>query len=141
MEMCPFCDLVENGLPSHAIYEDNEFFVLLDRQSVAFGHCMVLPKKHVDLIYEMEDSEYVSLLLLSKKLANIIESHLKVKAVSYLAHGAGVRHVHLHLIPLKHGDEVVNPQKYMKRRSDVQLKHDAERLIAKLPNLEEALAN
>lgn len=139
MKHCPFCDLLENGLPPHAIYEDENFFVMLDRQSVAFGHCMVILKKHVNLIYKMEDDDYTKLLLLAKKLANAIESNLNSKAVSYLTHGLGVMHTHLHLIPLKYGDEIVDPKKYMTQLTDEQLKNNAEKLLSKLPDLKQHL--
>lgn len=139
MEYCPFCDLVDNGLPPHAIYENENFFVMLDRQSVAFGHCMVILKRHVNLIYKVEDDDYTKLLLLVKKLANVIESNLNPKVVSYLTHGLGVMHTHLHLIPLKYGDEISDPKKYMRRLTDEQLKNDAEKLLSRLPNLKQHL--
>lgn len=125
---CSFCELVKNGFPPHLIFENDDFFVMLDRQSVAFGHCMVIPKKHVALIYEMEDGEYTALMNLAKQFAHILQVSLDPKAVSYLVHGAGIRHVHLHLIPLKYGDEVVNHQKYLRVLSPSELKSDAKKL-------------
>ena len=135
MNDCPFCKLVNEGFPAHVIYENDEAFVMLDRQSVAFGHSMVIPKKHTPLIYEMEDSEYIKLLRLSKDLANIFQENLNPEAVSYLAYGRDIKHVHLHLIPLEYGDEIVEPKKYMKKLSDEQLERDANKLLSMLPDL------
>jgi histidine triad (HIT) family protein len=54
---CPFCQLLAHGLPAHCLYEDRRFFVLLDRASMGPGHCMVIPKRHVVTVYDLDESE------------------------------------------------------------------------------------
>ena len=109
LDACPFCQLISNGLPAHAIYEDERVFVMLDRSSVSFGHVMVIPKKHDEKIYEMGQDDYLNLLAISRRLARLLQETLQPKAVAYVAHGAGLPHVHLHLAPLSERDEIMNP--------------------------------
>jgi diadenosine tetraphosphate (Ap4A) HIT family hydrolase len=62
-----------------------------------------------------------------------MEETLRPRAVAYIAHGSGVPHVHLHLIPLTERDEISDPIKYMQRLSDTELKSQADRLRELLP--------
>jgi histidine triad (HIT) family protein len=128
MNECPFCKLVRDRLPAHAIYENERLFVMLDRQSLCFGHVMVIPKAHTAKVYEMGDDEYTTLLLFTKRLAIRIQQALRPKAVAYVAHGAGLPHVHLHLVPLTENDEVSDPQKFLRHLSDEELVAEARRL-------------
>jgi histidine triad (HIT) family protein len=141
MEGCVFCKLLEEGLPPHAIYENEELFVMLDRNSLGFGHVMVIPKTHTDKIYDINDREYQSLLLFSKRLARILEENLETTGVAYVAHSAGLPHTHLHLIPLTEKDEITEPKKHMRRLSDEELKEKAQKLLARMPkNFSEVLS-
>jgi len=142
MDDCAFCQLPKDGLPPHAIYENEQLFVMLDRQSLGFGHVMIIPKKHTEKIYDMEDVDYQNLLLFSKRLARMLQESLRPKAVAYVAHGAGLLHTHLHLVPITEQDGITDPKKYMRSLSDKELAGEAQRLISMLPkNFSDALSS
>jgi histidine triad (HIT) family protein len=87
---CAFCQL-QRRLLAHVIYEDDRLYVMLDRQGLTFGHCMVILKRHAPRIYEMEGSEYRYLLEVSRRLARVMQDRLTPTAVAYVVHGAGFK--------------------------------------------------
>ncbi len=125
---CPFCKLVKQGLPDHCIYEDNNFFVILDKGSLGFGHCMVIPKEHKEKIYELEDDKYTSLFSLAKNLTQKLLKITNKKAVAYMAFGSGLPHAHLHLVPHDDQDVLINPMKYLRKLTDEELKKEADEI-------------
>jgi histidine triad (HIT) family protein len=135
---CPFCKL-QRSLPPQVFYEDEHVFVMLDRQGLVFGHCMVIPRKHVVRIYEMDGDDYDYLMAIARKLSRVMHERLAPKAVAYVAHGAGLPHVHLHLVPLTEHDEISDPKKHMRHLSDAQLADEAARLRRVLPTDLEAI--
>lgn len=132
MSVCPFCQFATKGLPPHGLFEDESFMIILDRESLGFGHCMVIPKRHVVKVYELPEGESAALFALAKKVATHLERVLGVKAVGYVAFGSGLPHAHLHLVP--HNDErvLLYPYEYAKKLSDEELRNGAERLRALL---------
>ncbi len=107
---CPFCQLVETGMPPHCVYENGRFFVLLDRSSLGVGHCMVIPRRHVAQIIDLDESEYIALFLLAKKLAPHLQRATRTRAVGYVVFGSGLPHTHLHLVPHNQPEELEHPR-------------------------------
>ncbi len=98
-QLCQFCTLIENGLPEHCLYEDSEFFVLLDQESLGTGHCMVIPKEHIERVYDLEGELASRFFGLAARIARRLQEGLSVTAVGYVAFGSGLPHAHLHLVP------------------------------------------
>lgn len=134
MRECPFCQIASSGLPPHGLYEDESFLVMLDRESLSFGHCMVIPKRHVAKLYELDAKEYEALFRLAGKLALQLERALGAKAVGYVAFGSGLPHAHLHLVPHDEPDVLEHPHEHLRKLSDEELTAEAARLRAMLPN-------
>ncbi len=132
MSDCPFCQIAEEGLPPHGLFEDESFFVILDKESLAFGHCMVIPKRHVVKVYELNESETAELFALARKVAVYLERALDVKAVGYIAFGSGLPHAHLHLVPHSDSRVLEYPHEYLRRLSDGELRAEAEKLRSML---------
>lgn len=82
---CPFCDIGSGGLPPHGLFEDDDIFVILDRKPLSFGHCMVVPKRHVVKLYDLAPPEHANVLALAQRLASTLEQSLECKSVAYLA--------------------------------------------------------
>lgn len=103
-ENCIFCKLANGDIPTNAIYEDEEFKVILDAAPANKGHALILPKNHFANIYEIEDEVLAKVAKLSKK---IIEKETKVlgcDGYNVLQNngevaGQTVFHYHMHLIP------------------------------------------
>ncbi len=132
---CPFCDIGSGGLPPHGLFEDDDTFVILDRKPLSFGHCMVVPKRHVVKLYDLAPSEHANVIALAQRLASTLEQSLECKSVAYLAFGSGLPHAHLHLVPHDDPSVVLEPLNHVGDRSDEQLARDADRLRDVLPEV------
>jgi histidine triad (HIT) family protein len=124
---CPFCQLAATPA-AHELYRDEALFVVLDRDSLAFGHCMIIPKRHVTKVYELSNDECAALFALAAKFARILEAKLQVKAVGLMAFGSGLPHAHLHLVPHDNPRVLTHPDEYLKTLSADQLSSDAHRM-------------
>jgi histidine triad (HIT) family protein len=133
MATCPFCQIAKAGLPPHGVYEDASFFIMLDRESLGFGHCMVIPKRHVVKVYDLNAHETSAFFALAQQFAIQLEHVLAVKAVGYIAFGSGLPHAHLHLVPHNDSRVLVYPHDYARALSEEELQAQAERLRTLLP--------
>lgn len=108
---CLFCTIIDGEIPSYKLYEDRYFYVMLDRFPKCLGHTLILPKKHVATIFDMEEEELKKLMPLTKKVASNIKTTLKIDGLNLIqnngpAAGQEVNHFHLHLIPRFEGDDM-----------------------------------
>ncbi|MEI6353039.1 MAG: HIT family protein [Candidatus Nomurabacteria bacterium] len=99
-----FTKIINREILADIIYEDSNFIAFLDVNPLHDGHTLVIPKKEIDYIFDLDDETYFSLMETSKKIAKIIDERLKsklnFKRVGIIVEGFGVPHVHVHLIPL-----------------------------------------
>ena len=99
---CIFCKIVAGEVPAYKIYEDEKFVAFLDLYPVAKGQALVIPKKHMDSRFsEAEDKELAGLILVTKKVANLIIKRLPAKRVSLVFEGLDINHLHAKLYPDK----------------------------------------
>jgi diadenosine tetraphosphate (Ap4A) HIT family hydrolase len=124
---CPFCRLAK-APAAHEIYRDGDFIVVLDRESLGLGHCMVIPRRHLAKVYELNAEDLANLIALAARLAKNLEAALKVKAVGLMAFGSGLPHAHLHLVPHNDSRVLIRPEEYVRKLSDTQLGAEAKRL-------------
>jgi len=95
-----FSKIVSGEMSAHKIYEDINHLAFLDIFPMSKGHVLVIPKKEIDYIFDMSDTEYNQLLLFSKKISLAIKKVINCKRVSLNIVGLDVPHVHIHLIPI-----------------------------------------
>jgi histidine triad (HIT) family protein len=105
-----FTKIIKGEIPAHKIYEDERVIAFLDIHPINSGHTLVVPKKQIDHIWDMEDEDYQYLWRISKKLALHIRQTLNPPRVGVVVEGYGVPHVHIHLIPLLHPEDVKKHQ-------------------------------
>jgi len=110
MNNCIFCKIVKGEVPSIKVWEDAEHIAILDRTPITKGHTLLIPKKHSEYLFDLNDKEYSKLMLSAKKLAKLLKEKLKPKRIGLALEGFGVPHIHLHLVPINHGNEL-NPEK------------------------------
>lgn len=96
-----FTKIISGEIPSYKIAENDDFFVFLDINPNAKGHTLVVPKKEVNKLFDLEDDLYISLMSYSKKIAIALEKAVPCKRVGMAVVGLEVPHVHVHLIPLQ----------------------------------------
>lgn len=97
-----FSRIVEGEIPSYTVAEDNDFYAFLDINPLAKGHTLVIPKKEVDYVFDLDMASYSGLFEFVKKVGHAIESVIPCKRLGVVVYGLDVPHAHVHLIPL-HG--------------------------------------
>ncbi len=102
---CIFCKIAKGEIDSAKIWEDDEFFSILDLNPNTTGMVLVLSKQHYDsYVFLMPDDIYQKFMLASKKIAKMLEKALEVKRVAMVMEGMGINHAHIKLYPM-HGLE------------------------------------
>ena|SRR3990172_13266906 len=107
---CIFCKIIKGEIPAEKIFENEGYFAFLDINPINPGHVVLLPKKHIDYLFDLNDKEYAELMLKAKSMAKLLKNKLKPKRVGLAVEGFGVPHVHIHLVPLNKGNEL-NPER------------------------------
>ncbi|NQY08280.1 MAG: HIT family protein [Flavobacteriales bacterium] len=95
-----FSKIIAGEIPCHLIAETENCFAFLDIMPLALGHVLVVPKKEVDYIFDLEDDLLAELNVFSKKVAKAIEKVMPCERIGVAIIGLEVPHAHIHLIPL-----------------------------------------
>jgi len=108
---CLFCKIAKGEIPSATIFENSEFKVILDKFPANKGHILIIPKEHMENIYEMDSELGGKLFSLAINIAKILKKELNIEGLNILQNngkiaGQSVFHFHLHLIPRYQDDEV-----------------------------------
>ncbi len=96
-----FSKILNGEIPSYRIAEDEDHFAFLDIRPLQKGHTLVIPKKEIDYIFDLDDSALSSLMLFSKRIAKALALSITCKRVGVAVIGLEVPHVHIHLVPLQ----------------------------------------
>ncbi len=108
---CVFCNIANGVFSSNTVFENENFRVILDIAPANSGHCLILPKKHAENIFEMSDELVKEAFSLAKRTANKLRESGLADGVNILQNngevaGQTVGHFHIHVIPRKENDEV-----------------------------------
>lgn len=95
-----FSKIVAGEIPSYKVAEDENFFCFLDINPMAKGHTLVIPKKEIDYLFDLDDNLLKAMTVFSKKVAKAIERAIPCKRVGMMVIGMEVPHAHIHLIPI-----------------------------------------
>ena len=95
-----FTKIINGDIPCYKIAENDDFFAFLDINPNAKGHTLVVPKKEVNKLFDLDEKTYEGLMSFSRKIAIAIEKSVLCKRVGMTVIGLEVPHVHVHLIPL-----------------------------------------
>ena len=95
-----FAKIINGEIPSHKVYVDENFLAFLDIRPMVKGHTLVIPKKEVDYLFDMNPEEYTSLLLAAQKVAKGIKKSVPCTKVGMTVIGLEVPHAHVHLMPI-----------------------------------------
>ena len=91
-----FSRIVAGEIPCHKIAENEEFFAFLDINPVAVGHTLVIPKREVDYIFDLEDEMLGRMMAFAKRVAKAQEAAIECKRVGIAVMGLEVPHAHIH---------------------------------------------
>lgn len=99
--MTIFSKIIAGEIPSYKCAESERFYAFLDINPVGKGHTLVVPKKEVDYLFDMDDEELAAMMVFAKKVARAIKSVIPCRKVGVAVLGLEVNHAHVHLIPLQ----------------------------------------
>jgi len=109
-----FTKIVQGQIPAYKIAEDEDFLAFLDISPVAKGHTLVIPKKEVDYLFDLDDQTYVGLQKFAKKVAVALKKAVPCEKVGVMVLGLEVPHAHIHLVPMKSEADLLNFSKKLK---------------------------
>lgn len=95
-----FTKIIQGEIPCYKIAEDDQHFAFLDINPIAEGHTLVVPKKEVDYIFDLEDETVSQLMIFAKKVALAIDESLGTIRTGVIVEGLEVPHAHIHLVPI-----------------------------------------
>lgn len=101
-----FTRIVEGEIPSYKVAETEDCYAFLDINPLAKGHTLVIPKKEIDYLLDVEDELYKKLFVFTKQVGLAIESVIPCKRIGMIVFGLDVPHAHIHLIPINKASEM-----------------------------------
>ena len=101
-----FSKIVKGEIPSYKVAETKDFYAFLDIHPLTKGHTLVIPKKEVDYIFDLDNETYAGLQLFAKIVAEAIKKAIPCERVGVCVIGLEVPHAHIHLIPFNTMDEM-----------------------------------
>ena len=96
-----FAKIAAGEIPSYKCAENDEFYAFLDINPLVKGHTLVIPRREVDYIFDMEDNELARFEVFAKKVAVAIRKAFPCVKVGQAVLGLEVPHAHIHLIPMQ----------------------------------------
>lgn len=106
---CIFCKILDGKIPSYKVYEDDYVMAFLDISQITKGHTLVVPKKHVKNIFEMDEALASEVFIAVPKIANAIQEAFKPIGLNIISNNKkphqSVDHFHIHLIPRYENDD------------------------------------
>jgi histidine triad (HIT) family protein len=105
MEDSIFTRIIKGEIPCHKIYEDDKTFAFLDIHPKTPGHTLVVPKRQLEFVWDLEDEDYQALMATAKKVALRLRTVLGAPYVGELVVGIDVPHAHVHVYPFSTAEE------------------------------------
>jgi histidine triad (HIT) family protein len=101
-----FSRIISRELPAEIIAEDEHFIAFLDIMPLVKGHVLVVPKREVSYIFDLEPGELSALHLFAQQVAKAMDKSLTCSRIGMAVIGLEVPHVHIHLVPLRTVDDI-----------------------------------
>jgi len=104
MDNCIFCKIAKKEIPCTTVYEDDKMIAFLDISQITKGHTLIIPKKHVENVYEIDEETIAYLYSKVPQLAKAITKAFNAKGMNVVNNngtnaGQTVFHYHIHLVP------------------------------------------
>jgi histidine triad (HIT) family protein len=104
--MTIFSKIVAGEIPAYVVAETIDYLAFLDISPLAEGHVLVIPKKEVDYLFDMDDELYTGLQIFAKIVATGLKKAIACKRIGVAVIGLEVPHAHIHLIPMNRVDDL-----------------------------------
>lgn len=102
MDTCVFCKIIKGEVPCFKVWEDENYLAFLSIYPINPGHTLVIPKKHVDYLFDLEDNDLGDLVVSCKPISKILKKAFNPKTgkIGVMVAGGEVLHAHVHLVPM-----------------------------------------
>ncbi len=124
-----FTKIINREIPGHIIAEDERFIAFLDITPLVTGHTLVVPKKEVDYIFDIEDDTLAAMTVFAKKVAHAVKKAVPCRRIGVAVIGLEVPHAHVHLVPMNTVNDINFTQPKMKTTQE-ELAQVAEKIRA-----------
>jgi histidine triad (HIT) family protein len=95
-----FTKIINREIPGYIVAEDDRFIAFLDVMPLVEGHTLIVPKKEVDYIFDLEDSLLGDMMVFAKTVSIAIKKVVPCKRIGVAVIGLEVPHTHVHLVPM-----------------------------------------
>jgi histidine triad (HIT) family protein len=95
-----FSKIIKGEIPCYKIAESEDYFAILDINPLRAGHTLVIPKREIDYIFDLDDAYLAGMIIFSKKIAVAIKSVFPCNRIGVAILGLEVPHAHIHLVPM-----------------------------------------
>ena len=129
-----FSKIAAGEIPSYKCAESDDFYAFLDINPLVKGHTLVIPRREVDYIFDMEDDELAAFEVFAKKVAMALKKAFPCKKVAQVVLGLEVSHAHIHLIPMN-SERDVDFSREKLTLSDDELKGIADKVLSEFKSL------
>jgi len=113
-----FSKIVAGEIPCHKVAENDEFFAFLDINPIVDGHTLVIPKKEIDYLFDIEDEMLGRMMQFAKTVALGLEKAIPCKRIGMAVIGLEVPHAHIHLIPIQKESDMYLGTKKLKKTAE-----------------------
>ncbi len=103
-----FTKIIAGEIPSYKVYEDEYVFAFLDINPSRTGHTLVVPKKEVDQLFDLDDETYMHTMEGVRWVAQLLKTKLHCKRVCVVVEGYEVPHAHVHLLPTDSAEDFIS---------------------------------
>lgn len=129
MEDCIFEKIINGEIPAAKVWEDENFLAFLTIAPINPGHTLVIPKKHIEYFFDLENKDLADLMVACKPIAQAIKKAFNPATgkVGVMVAGSGVPHIHVHLIPMNNEHDLT----FERAKHDIpfeELKQNAEKI-------------
>lgn len=101
-----FTKIINREIPAYIVAENDDYIAFLDVFPLAKGHTLVVPKKEVDYIFDLDDKTYLGLQKFAKKIALKVEKAIPCERIGVAVIGLEVPHTHIHLVPINNVSDI-----------------------------------
>lgn len=122
-----FSKIINGEIPCYKIAENDKFLAFLDVFPLVHGHVLVVPKKEIDYIFDIDDTDLSEMIVFAKGVAKALKKSVVCKRIGVSVIGLEVPHAHIHLVPMNTANDVNFTQPKIKPSSE-ELEQMAEKI-------------
>ncbi len=96
-----FTKIIRGDIPSYKVAESEAYYAFLDISPLTKGHTLVVPKKEIDQLFDLDDETLAGMIVFARKVANALKKTVDCLRVGVIVAGLEVPHAHMHLVPMQ----------------------------------------